>query len=79
MFLQLPIKVDILKHPSEVDGKSTAIHAGVIAPDDVTIYTYPCIPDYDKDKVPSTKLYSFIKIKVLLFRLAVSVIFSQSL
>ncbi|WAR05648.1 DTWD1-like protein [Mya arenaria] len=49
--VKLPIKVDIIKHPSEVDGKSTAVHAGVLAPDDVTIYTYPCIPDYDKDKV----------------------------
>lgn len=45
--VKLPLKVDIIKHPSEVDGKSTAVHAAVIAPDDVTVYTYPCVPDYD--------------------------------
>ncbi|KAL4229028.1 DTW domain-containing protein 1 [Mactra antiquata] len=51
-YLKLPIKIDVIKHPSEVDGKSTAVHAAVIAPDDVTVYTYPCIPDYDnKEKV----------------------------
>ncbi|KAH3825884.1 tRNA-uridine aminocarboxypropyltransferase 1-like [Dreissena polymorpha] len=49
--VKLPLKVDILKHPSEVDGKSTAVHAGIVAPEDVCIYTYPCIPDYEKDKV----------------------------
>uniref|UniRef100_A0A4W5MNC4 tRNA-uridine aminocarboxypropyltransferase 1 n=1 Tax=Hucho hucho TaxID=62062 RepID=A0A4W5MNC4_9TELE len=47
--VKLPIKIDIIKHPSEVDGKSTAIHAKILAPDDVTIYTYPCIPDYEDD------------------------------
>ena len=51
ILFQLPIKVDIIKHPSECDGKSTAVHAGVICPDDVTIHTYPCIPDYRQDKV----------------------------
>lgn len=50
--VKLPIKVDIIKHPCEVDGKSTAVHAKVIANDDVTIYTYPCIPEYEQgDKV----------------------------
>lgn len=48
---QLPVKLDIIKHPNETDGKSTAIHAKILAPSDVTIYTYPCIPDYEKDKV----------------------------
>lgn len=51
LIFQLPVKVDIIKHPNEVDGKSTAPHARVISPDEVTIYTYPCIPDYDKEKV----------------------------
>ncbi|KAF4530974.1 hypothetical protein B566_EDAN018984, partial [Ephemera danica] len=45
--LKLPIKIDILKHAREIDGKSTAAHAALLAPDDVSIYTYPCIPDYD--------------------------------
>ncbi|KAF0043038.1 hypothetical protein F2P81_004375 [Scophthalmus maximus] len=47
---KLPVKIDIIKHPNETDGKSTAIHAKILAPSDVTIYTYPCIPDFDKDK-----------------------------
>lgn len=45
------MKVDIIKHPNETDGKSTAVHAKLLAPEDVHIYTYPCIPDYDADKV----------------------------
>ncbi|AWP01374.1 putative DTW domain-containing protein 1 isoform 5 [Scophthalmus maximus] len=49
--IKLPVKIDIIKHPNETDGKSTAIHAKILAPSDVTIYTYPCIPDFDKDKV----------------------------
>jgi len=52
--IQLPLKVDIIKHPGETDGKSTAVHAGVLAPEYVSIYTYPCIPDYDKEKVSCT-------------------------
>ncbi|XP_041644857.1 tRNA-uridine aminocarboxypropyltransferase 1 isoform X2 [Cheilinus undulatus] len=49
--IKLPVKIDIIKHPNETDGKSTAIHAKILAPNDVTIYTYPCIPDYERDKV----------------------------
>ncbi|XP_069029754.1 tRNA-uridine aminocarboxypropyltransferase 1 [Embiotoca jacksoni] len=49
--IKLPVKIDIIKHPNETDGKSTAIHAKILAPSDVTIYTYPCIPDFEKDKV----------------------------
>lgn len=48
--IKLPVKIDIIKHPNETDGKSTAIHAKILAPADVTIYTYPCIPEFDKDK-----------------------------
>lgn len=50
--VKLPLKIDIIKHPREVEGKSTAVHAAILAPDDVTIYTYPCIPEIqDKNKV----------------------------
>ncbi|XP_028811925.1 tRNA-uridine aminocarboxypropyltransferase 1 [Denticeps clupeoides] len=45
--VKLPVKIDIIKHPNETDGKSTAIHAKLLAPEDVTIYTYPCIPELD--------------------------------
>ncbi|XP_067104699.1 tRNA-uridine aminocarboxypropyltransferase 1 isoform X1 [Osmerus mordax] len=48
--VKLPVKIDIIKHPSEVDGKSTAVHAKILAPDDVTIYTYPCIPEFEGEK-----------------------------
>ncbi|XP_076458311.1 tRNA-uridine aminocarboxypropyltransferase 1-like isoform X2 [Babylonia areolata] len=47
----LPVKIDIIKHQSESDGKSTCPHAVVLAPENVTVYTFPCIPDYDKKKV----------------------------
>lgn len=33
-----------------MDGKSTAVHAAVLAPDDVKIFTYPCIPDYEAEE-----------------------------
>lgn len=48
-YLQLPLKIDIIKHPHEKDGKSTAIHAAILASADVSIHTYPDIPDYDDD------------------------------
>lgn len=47
--LQLPIKIDIIKHKKETDGKSTAVHAAILASDDVSIYTYPDIPDYENE------------------------------
>ncbi|XP_051512298.1 tRNA-uridine aminocarboxypropyltransferase 1-like [Myxocyprinus asiaticus] len=46
--VKLPVKIDIIKHPNETDGKSTAVQARLLAPQDVTIYTYPCIPDLDQ-------------------------------
>ncbi|XP_006831929.1 PREDICTED: DTW domain-containing protein 1 [Chrysochloris asiatica] len=46
--VKLPLKVDIIKHPNETDGKSTAIHAKLLAPEFVNIYTYPCIPEYEE-------------------------------
>ncbi|XP_075431742.1 tRNA-uridine aminocarboxypropyltransferase 1 isoform X2 [Ascaphus truei] len=45
--VKLPLKIDIIKHPNETDGKSTAVHAKLLAHEDVTVYTYPCIPEYD--------------------------------
>lgn len=49
IFFQLPVKVDIIKHRREIDGKSTAAHAAVLAPHDVNIYTYPNVPEYKHD------------------------------
>ncbi|XP_053933980.1 tRNA-uridine aminocarboxypropyltransferase 1 isoform X2 [Cuculus canorus] len=48
--VKLPLKIDIIKHPNETDGKSTAVHAKLLAPDDVTIYKYPCIPEYEENR-----------------------------
>lgn len=48
--LQLPIKIDIIKHKHEIDGKSTAGHAAILAPNDIKIYTYPDIPHYEDNK-----------------------------
>ncbi|XP_071297571.1 tRNA-uridine aminocarboxypropyltransferase 1 isoform X1 [Agelaius tricolor] len=48
--VKLPLKIDIIKHPNETDGKSTAVHAKLLAPDDVTIYKYPCIPEYEEKR-----------------------------
>lgn len=47
--VKLPLQIDIIKHHKEIDGKSTAIHAAILAPDNVKIYTYPDIPDYSAD------------------------------
>lgn len=43
------MKIDIIKHRQEVDGKSTSSHARIIAPEDVTIYEFPNIPDYSNE------------------------------
>jgi len=53
--VELPVRVDIVKHPGEVEGKSTAVHAPIIAPDWVSLHTFPDIPDYS----PSSTLLVF--------------------
>lgn len=47
----MPLKVDIIKHKHEIDGKSTSGHAAILASDDVAVYTYPDIPNYDNENV----------------------------
>lgn len=55
------MKIDIIKHPNETDGKSTAVHAKLLAPEFVNIYTYPCIPEYEeKAHEVSSFLHYFI-------------------
>lgn len=46
--VSLPCLIDIIKHPKETDGKSTAAHAGILS-SDVRIFTYPQIPDYTEE------------------------------
>ncbi|CAO1410458.1 unnamed protein product [Diamesa tonsa] len=48
--IRLPVKIDIVKHIKETDGKSTSSHAVMIAPEDVNIYIYPDIPDYTQEE-----------------------------
>ncbi|XP_014488641.1 PREDICTED: DTW domain-containing protein 1 [Dinoponera quadriceps] len=48
--VKLPIKIDIVKHRRETAGKSTAVHAVILAPEDVKIYTYPKFPEIDREE-----------------------------
>ncbi|XP_054166838.1 tRNA-uridine aminocarboxypropyltransferase 1-like [Oppia nitens] len=48
--VKLPVKVDIIKHIQEVDGKSTCPHAAIISPEDCRIHTFPDIPHWDYQK-----------------------------
>ncbi|XP_070395865.1 uncharacterized protein [Dermacentor albipictus] len=50
-YLKLPMQIVILKHAGEVDGKSTAAHLPVLAPDHVKLYTFPNIPAFDPNEV----------------------------
>ncbi|KAI8645598.1 DTW domain-containing protein [Parasitella parasitica] len=45
--VKLPVHLDVIKHHKELDGKSTAIHARIIAPDDVEVHTWPQIPAFE--------------------------------
>ncbi|KAG1464349.1 hypothetical protein G6F46_001582 [Rhizopus delemar] len=45
--VQLPVFLDIIKHPKELDGKSTAVHAKIVAHDHVSLHTWPNIPEYE--------------------------------
>ncbi|XP_020370763.1 tRNA-uridine aminocarboxypropyltransferase 1 [Rhincodon typus] len=74
--VKLPLKIDIIKHPNETDGKSTAVHAKLLARDDVNIYTYPCMPDNEEEKhevvvvFPGPKSVSFEDLPKHLSKLA---------
>ena len=47
-----------------MSGKSTAAHAAILAPDSVTVYQFPEIPDYQQQEhqvIPSASLhYTFL-------------------
>ncbi|KAJ1648666.1 hypothetical protein J3B02_004906 [Coemansia erecta] len=47
--IRLPFKMDILKHAKELDGKSTAVHAKIVAPEDIDIIIYAdaCLRNVD--------------------------------
>jgi len=46
--IKLPLEVAIVKHPQEIDGKSTATHGPILAPESVEVYSYPNLPDTQK-------------------------------
>ncbi|KAJ2478837.1 hypothetical protein EV174_004189 [Coemansia sp. RSA 2320] len=50
--IRLPFKLEVVKHEEERDGKSTAIHAKVVAPHDVEIIAYSatCIDNVDIER-----------------------------
>ncbi|KAF8975259.1 DTW domain-containing protein 1 [Entomortierella lignicola] len=45
--LKLPIRIDVIKHENERDGKSTALHAKILAPDHVDVYGWKSMPKYE--------------------------------
>eukprot|EP00041_Stephanoeca_diplocostata_P028189 m.789806 g.789806 ORF g.789806 m.789806 type:complete len:238 (-) comp23325_c0_seq4:1956-2669(-) len=47
--LDLPFRIDIIKHPNERNSKSTAIHAKLLAGDHVSVFEHPDIPSYTSD------------------------------
>ncbi|KAI5715692.1 hypothetical protein M8J77_020868 [Diaphorina citri] len=56
--VKLPIKIDIIKHERETEGKATSVHAAIIAPDDVNVYIYPHnVPDYSKNNEKIILIY----------------------
>jgi len=46
--VNLPLQVDIIHHPKEQRSKSTAIHARILAPENVSIFEFPEFPDYSQ-------------------------------
>ncbi|KJE97249.1 hypothetical protein CAOG_07688 [Capsaspora owczarzaki ATCC 30864] len=43
--VELPLRLDIIKHKGEANSKSTAIHAAIIAPHQTAIYEHPAVPE----------------------------------
>ena len=77
--ISLPVQLTLIKHPRELKGKSTAIHAKLVCPEDVTLIeddlkeSYTGGLDYDPSRTlllfPSSVgiFYSFISV-VLQFK-----------
>ncbi|KAG2203790.1 hypothetical protein INT47_012723 [Mucor saturninus] len=47
-FIKLPVGLDIIKHELESDGKTTALHARVLAHEDVKVYNWNDMPEYSQ-------------------------------
>ncbi|KAI9256385.1 DTW domain-containing protein [Helicostylum pulchrum] len=46
-FVKLPVPLDIIKHELESDGKTTALHARVLAHEDVRVFSWKEMPEYE--------------------------------
>uniref|UniRef100_A0A915E2H8 tRNA-uridine aminocarboxypropyltransferase 1 n=1 Tax=Ditylenchus dipsaci TaxID=166011 RepID=A0A915E2H8_9BILA len=47
--IQLPVKIDIIKHPLELNAKSTAVHCRLTASTSTAMYdSFDDVPDYSK-------------------------------
>ncbi|EYC15369.1 hypothetical protein Y032_0037g3480 [Ancylostoma ceylanicum] len=46
---QLPCDVDIVKHPSEKNSKSSAIHCKIVAPEQTRVFDVPDVFDYSSE------------------------------
>ncbi|KAJ3193941.1 DTW domain-containing protein 1 [Irineochytrium annulatum] len=46
--VRLPVPMDIYRHPRELEGKTTSVHAKLIAPDDTSLYVSDIHHDIDE-------------------------------
>jgi hypothetical protein len=47
MFFLLNLIMNSIKHEAESDGKTTALHARVLANEDVRVYSWKQMPQYE--------------------------------
>ncbi|KAK6741155.1 hypothetical protein RB195_009174 [Necator americanus] len=53
--VKLPCYVDIIKHPSEKNSKSSAIHCKIVAPEQTKIFDVPNVFDYGGENSADTE------------------------
>ena len=58
--VQLPVKIDIIKHSKEVDGKSTCPHAVILAPNQCRVFIFPELPNDWPDDPNKVRFLFFI-------------------
>uniref|UniRef100_A0A0N5ALB8 tRNA-uridine aminocarboxypropyltransferase 1 n=1 Tax=Syphacia muris TaxID=451379 RepID=A0A0N5ALB8_9BILA len=61
--VELPYKIDIIKHRNEKNGKSTALHCLLLAPLSTTVYDAPKVPDYSSIVGEKIVFYPSVKAK----------------
>ncbi|KAJ6222922.1 hypothetical protein RDWZM_001467 [Blomia tropicalis] len=54
--IKLPVRIDIIKHIKEIDGKSTCSHALIMAREQVRVFRYPNLPNDWSDDPQKTLL-----------------------